>query len=128
MLILELPFPPSANSYIRHSGNRRYFSPAGNAFLLEVMRRVGQLKKTAPAASWQAPEGFLEVTIELYPPNKRRIDTDNRAKPVGDALTKAGVWEDDWLVSKLTIERFGVIKGGLCRVSICKYVDKTCGN
>jgi crossover junction endodeoxyribonuclease RusA len=121
MLILELPFPPSSNSYVRHSGNRRYFSPAGKVFLGKVMRIIGERKKTLPESFWKAPEGMLEVGIELFAPTNRKYDTDNRIKPTLDALTKSGVWEDDWFVARVSAERRCVTKGGMCRVFISEY-------
>jgi crossover junction endodeoxyribonuclease RusA len=121
MLILDLPWPPSTNTYIRHSGNRRYFSPAARRFLIEVLSRVEHLKKTSPRSIWQAPEGFLTVGIALYPPTRRKVDSDNFTKATLDALVKAGVMFDDYLVQKVVAERRNVVKGGLCRVYISPY-------
>ena len=121
MLIYDLPWPPSANSYVRHSGNRRYFSPAGRRFLIQVLSQVEFRKRNAPDSIWQAPEGFLTVGLALYPPTKRQIDTDNRIKPTLDALVKAGVMFDDYLVQRVVAERRCVVKGGLCRVYISEY-------
>jgi len=121
MLIFDLPWPPSANSYIRHSGHRRYHSPAGKEFLTGVDWAVKQLRLQGKC--WQAPEGFLSVGIALYPPTRRQIDTDNRIKPTLDALVKAGVMADDYLVQRITAERRTVVKGGLCRVYISGYEE-----
>ena len=121
MLILELPFPPSANSYIRHSNNRRYHSPAGKRFIAEVTSLVEEIKKTRSAPFWRAPEGLLEVSIALHAPNKRSYDADNRIKPCLDVLTKVGVWVYDSVVARVTAERREIVKGGLCVAYIREY-------
>lgn len=45
----------------------------------------------------------LKVTITAYRPDNRRRDLDNLLKAVLDALTHAGVYEDDHLICDLRI-------------------------
>ena len=85
------------------------------------MQIIKERKKTLPEPFWQAPEGMLEVGIDLFAPNKRKYDTDNRIKPVLDALTKSGVWVDDWVVARVMAERKCIVKGGMCRVFVSEY-------
>lgn len=60
----------------------------------------------------------LSVEVTLYGPTRRRYDVDNRAKAVLDALTKAGVIEDDHLIDRLTLIRGPVVKGGRCEIKL----------
>lgn len=63
--------------------------------------------------------GDLAVSITLHPPDNRRRDTNNFAgKALFDALTFAGVWEDD-SQSRDEHSRWGaVVKGGRVVVEI----------
>jgi crossover junction endodeoxyribonuclease RusA len=44
------------------------------------------------------------VEIILYPPDARRRDIDNYNKALFDALTHAGIWEDDSQVQRMLVE------------------------
>ncbi|HDK1309235.1 TPA: RusA family crossover junction endodeoxyribonuclease, partial [Escherichia coli] len=93
---LILPFPPSVNTYWRHpnkgafagksliSEAGRKFQSAACAAIVEQLRRLP--KPTSAPAS---------VEIVLFPPDNRIRDLDNYNKALFDALTHAGVWEDD---------------------------------
>ncbi|TRS74744.1 RusA family crossover junction endodeoxyribonuclease, partial [Salmonella enterica] len=102
---LTLPFPPSVNTYWRapnkgplkgrhmvSASDRKYQSEACAA-VIEQLRRLPK-PSTAPAA----------VEIILYPPDKRIRDLDNYNKALFDALTHAGVWEDDSQVKRMLVE------------------------
>ncbi len=98
---LILPFPPSVNTYWRHpnkgafagksliSAAGRKFQSAACAAIVEQLRRLP--KPTSAPAS---------VEIVLFPPDNRIRDLDNYNKALFDALTHAGVWEDDSQVKK----------------------------
>lgn len=115
MIILNLPYPNTANTHIRHARGRSYISASGLRYRAKVADYVSDIKQTAP-------DGFLELVIALHPDSKRRADIDNRIKPLLDALTHAGFWEDDSLISKITIERMPIIKGGKAVVIVLPYV------
>jgi crossover junction endodeoxyribonuclease RusA len=51
----------------------------------------------------QPVTGRVGVTMELYPPDRRKRDIDNYCKGPLDALTHAGVWEDDEQIDELHI-------------------------
>lgn len=115
MLIIDLPFPNSTNTHWRTARGRHYISPQGVAFRNAVAL-------SAKLHGQKAPEGRLEVGVMLYPPDKRKRDIDNYgAKSLLDALTFAGIIEDDSLIDKLTIERGAIVKGGKCRVYLSEY-------
>lgn len=58
-------------------------------------------------------------------PNRIR-DLDNYNKALFDALTHAGVWEDDSQVKRMLVEWGPVIPGGKVEITISKY-EKTAG-
>ncbi|WP_134871266.1 RusA family crossover junction endodeoxyribonuclease, partial [Cronobacter sakazakii] len=61
------------------------------------------------------------VEITLYPPDARRRDIDNYNKALFDALTHAGVWEDDSQVKRMLVEWGPVIKKGRVEITISKF-------
>lgn len=72
-------------------------------FRADVMSRVavarchGVLPKATLA-------GDIAMTMELYPPDRRRRDVDNYSKTVLDALTHARLWRDDSQIKRQTVE------------------------
>lgn len=113
---LILPFPPSVNTYWRHpnkgafagksliSAAGRKFQSAACAAIVEQLRRLP--KPTSAPAS---------VEIVLFPPDNRIRDLDNYNKALFDALTHAGVWEDDSQVKRMLVEWGPVIRKGRSR-------------
>ncbi|HGT2737073.1 TPA: RusA family crossover junction endodeoxyribonuclease [Klebsiella pneumoniae] len=126
---LVLPFPPSVNTYWRApnkgplagrhliSAEGRKYQSAACAAIIEQLRRLPK-PTTAPAA----------VEITLFPPDMRRRDLDNYNKALFDALTHAGVWEDDSQVKRMAIEWGENVKGGRVEITITAYkkVVDTC--
>jgi len=68
--------------------------------------------------------GRLAVTVDLYPPDKRRRDVDNSAKATLDALAHAGVYEDDSQIDDLHIRRREVVPPGRVVVTVTA-IDKS---
>jgi crossover junction endodeoxyribonuclease RusA len=62
--------------------------------------------------------GELQVSILAFPPDLRRRDLDNTLKATLDSLQKCGVYEDDFQIARLTIERCRPSKPGRLEVSI----------
>ena len=112
MLNLFLPYPPSINTYWNFNGSRRFLTPKANQFKAKVFETFA----LSEHIGFQAQR--VSLTIHLYPPDKRVRDIDNIAKPLLDALTQAGVFDDDSQVDRLLIVRKEQKKGGGCRVLV----------
>ena len=119
---LVLPFPPSVNTYWRApnkgplagrhliSAEGRKYQSAACAAIIEQLRRLPK-PTTALAA----------VEITLFPPDMRRRDLDNYNKALFDALTHAGVWEDDSQVKKMLVEWGPVVPKGKVEITITPF-------
>ena len=118
MLFLNLPFPPSMNTYWRNFRGRTILSPAGRKFKEDVADYVAEYRVP------KLGEAKLRISMVLFPRDKRKIDIDNRIKCVLDALQDAGVFDDDFQVDELSIVRGKPIKGGAIRVLI-EEIDST---
>jgi len=113
VLTLTFPYPCSVNAYWLASGHRRYISKRGMEFkkaVQEICRNV--------ATFGDKP---VEVSIILYPRDKRLLDIDNICKCVLDSMNGI-IYDDDQQVWKLTVERGEKIKGGGCQVTIKEYL------
>jgi crossover junction endodeoxyribonuclease RusA len=60
----------------------------------------------------------VEVSVLLFPPDKRQRDLDNYLKALFDSLTHAGVWLDDWQIKRLTVEWGEQVRQGKAEVLI----------
>lgn len=103
---LELPFPPSVNSYWRtaiiHGSRRTMISKAGRLYRDKVITQVRYDRKAMLNGTIREP---VAVRVTLHRGDRRLYDVDNHFKAIGDALTHAGFWEDDSLIDWLLIER-----------------------
>lgn len=103
MYYLNLPLPPSLNSYYGHHCKFKhatvYIKTKGKEYrslvLDYVLKNDLQLMASIP----------LSVDITFVPKTAHKQDVDNILKCALDALTHASVWEDDSLVYKLTITK-----------------------
>lgn len=114
---LRLPYPPSVNSYWRHikskSGGHRTITS----------RKGRQYREDVIAATWdhRLPEplvGPLSVSLWMYPPDERRRDLDNVQKPIWDALSAAGFYEDDSQIVENHSYKREIKKNGLVIIDL----------
>jgi crossover junction endodeoxyribonuclease RusA len=105
MIRFILGMPPSINHYYARAGNRTYLPAKVKEYRQEVADIVA-------AAGHETLTGRLAVFIAVHPASKRRQDLDNRCKGILDALTHAGVWDDDEQIDHLELVRQPIIKGG----------------
>ena len=96
MTRIDLPYPPSVNHYWRRVGHKTLISAKGRAYRASVCR-------IATACGIKSLAGELIVTVDLYPPDRRRRDIDNTMKALLDALAAGGAYEDDSQIKELTI-------------------------
>jgi crossover junction endodeoxyribonuclease RusA len=87
-------------------------SKAGKEFKLQVQDYV--IENAVPKMGQKR----LEMQVTLYPRDRRKQDIDNRIKALWDALTDAGVFDDDEQIDVLMVQRGEIRKGGGCLVMI----------
>lgn len=115
-VIIELPFPPTVNSYYVKTRSGIYISKKGRIFRETV----------ADACAEQSCYGLnldttLEVDVIFYAPDARIRDLDNYMKALLDALTQAKVWRDDSLIDTLTAHRGAKSAGGATHIRIREH-------
>ncbi|WP_436873724.1 RusA family crossover junction endodeoxyribonuclease [Kosakonia sacchari] len=122
---LKLPFPPSVNTYWRAPNKgplkgRHLISAAGRKYQSDACAAIIEQLRRLPKPSSEP----ASVEVILYPPDVRRRDIDNYNKALFDALTHAGVWEDDSQVKRLLVEWGPVVKGGRVEITITRFEQK----
>lgn len=111
-VFVTIPYPPTVNHYWGFHGHRRFLTSKANQFKAEVAHQVS-LQSLRSLGSER-----LEVSITLFPPDKRMRDIDNVIKSTLDALCQSGLFEDDSQVDVLLILRGEVVKGGKAEVIV----------
>lgn len=112
MLTLELPYPPTINSYYAFNKfGKKYIQKEGRDYRNTVVNSLSEYNLKTLSSS-------LSVEVSVFPPDLRKRDLDNVLKCLLDSLTHAGVYVDDFLIDVLIVKRMHKVKGGLCIVSI----------
>lgn len=111
---IELPFPPSVNHLWRCVGHRMIVSRRGREYRTSV---CSILRGTQPMT------GRLSVSIDLYPPDRRRRDLDNAQKALIDSLAHGGAYLDDSQIDHLEITRRECLPHGKVIVRIEEMAD-----
>lgn len=121
MIVLDLPWPPSVNTYWRHItrgklAGRHLISEKGRAYRTAVQAAVLDAFRRVP----EPMPGRLAVEIYAHPPDRRTRDLDNLPKALLDGLSHAGLWADDGQIDRLLIVRESVVKQGAVRLVLCQ--------
>lgn len=116
MLLLNLPYAPSVNTYWRRGRFSTYLSPIGREYKAKVAEYV--IENRVPKLG----DARLKMTLIIRPRSKRKFDIDNLAKSVLDSLADAGVYDDDEQIDELHIIRGEPIKNGRVVVTIEEIV------
>lgn len=117
-LTLTLPWPPSTNTIWR---SLRSGPMAGRVLLSKQGRQYWAEVHTAVCEQNTGCVVFGErvgVEITLHPPTRRKLDIDNRIKACLDALTHAGLWQDDEQIDVLIVRREEIRKEGAAVVRV----------
>jgi crossover junction endodeoxyribonuclease RusA len=108
----RLPWPPSLNTYYVCIRGRKVLSRKGRLYAEEVSRLVKRY-----GIDYEIGEQIF-VDIKLAPPRNGLWDSDNYTKALFDSITKAGVWKDDSLVWKYSVEKLEKYAAGEVYISI----------
>jgi len=114
---LILPFPPSVNTYWRNTRQGVLISASGRCFRSNALATVLDQLKRRP----QPITVNVEVSVLLFPPDKRQRDLDNYLKALFDSLTHAGVWSDDSQIKRFSVEWGATTKKGKAEVTITPF-------
>ena len=117
-MIINLPFPPTSNTYWRHiviqGRPRSLISKKGREYTVLVGHVVAN-----DFGDMKPLEGRLKVVVQLYPPDRRKRDLDNFLKALFDAISKTEkIWVDDSQIDHVTIIREKRCEGGRAVVTI----------
>lgn len=111
-----LAWPPSLNALYRTVQGRILLSREGRAWKAQAgwELRVQQNQQGQGAGPLT---GRLAVVIEVYPPNRRAFDLDNRLKVALDAGNGV-LWADDHQIDDLRIVRMPPAAPGYLRLRL----------
>jgi len=109
---LQLPMPPSVNTYWRNFHGRTILSKAARDYKQTVKDYV--LLNKIPSFG----DARLQAIITIFPKDRRKQDLDNRLKSLLDSLGNAGVFDDDSQFDKIEIGRGSIKSGGGCTIII----------
>ena len=99
MTILELGWPPSVNHYWRLGNGHFHISSEGRAYKLRVAGVIAQ-------AGLRPLEGDVKITIDAFPPDRRKRDLENIQKCLLDSCAvrkgfATGLYLDDCQIKRI---------------------------
>ena len=131
-LTLTLPWPPSVNHYktigaLTKTKSGKLYQKRVNSretigYYYQVFMHVKQLMPLEWAKIPDDGTKAFFVGIDLYPPNKRRYDIDNRLKVLLDSLVHANVIKDDHQIHRLFVQKMRTIGEGKVVVRIQELI------
>jgi len=131
ILELKLPFPPSTNHYkkvgalVKTKTGKMYQKRVNSRETVAFYYQVYMISKMNMPSEWLkfacSDEITFEVCVDLYPPNKRRYDLDNRLKVLLDSFVHAHIIKDDSQITRLVVEKMDNIEQGQVIVRIREF-------
>jgi len=121
MIRLTLPYPPSDNHLYSVANGRKVLSAAGR----DYYKQVGQECLVQLVGIPRHLRTCLAVAVDLHPPDRRRRDTANPTKALGDSLQKAGVMLDDAQIKEWHLYWCEPVRGGRVDVRIIELEYET---
>lgn len=110
-LFLDLPLPPTINSYYQYRGHRRFVGEQGKKFKAQVAHIVSS-----------QPIRFgnqkLVMLVVIHFRNRRKQDLSNRIKALEDAMVQANLFDDDSQIKEIHIKEGAIEKGGRVFVTL----------
>ena len=105
MLILDLPFPVSANQYWMIAGRKLIKTKVARSYIREVT--LYWLNEKAKGAQAFGEDETLALAVALHYPVRRGpdCDVDNCLKVLVDSLETAGVFQNDNQIRHIQITR-----------------------
>lgn len=98
-ITLDLPWPPTSNTYWRRNGSRYFISKRGQEYR-EYVKKI-----FFPYVGIFLVQDRLKVSIDAFPPDRRKRDLDNLFKSVLDSIQASGLYVDDNQIDELSIRR-----------------------
>jgi crossover junction endodeoxyribonuclease RusA len=112
-VVLNLPWPTSANALWRTDGQHRFKTEPYRKFKQAVADYVLEHRVRR---HWTTDR--LAVGLMCFAPSRVKHDIDNRVKPTLDAIVSAGVIADDSIIDLLIVARGPICKPGCIHVRI----------
>lgn len=126
MIELELPYPPSLNHYktlgrLTLTAKGKLYQPRIDTthtkrYYYEVWFRINHLKAKEGLKTFGSAKICME--LDVYPPDARKRDLDNICKCSIDSLQRAGLFDDDYQIDRLVVQRMDIIQSGKLVVRI----------
>ena len=122
MTIINLPYPPSANRYLRHTSRGTYRTA-------EADRYCAAVQQIAAASVAGKHNGRVSLIAKLHPKatktgvaSKTRMDLDNCIKVACDAL-QGVLYDNDRQIERISIEIGAPMCGGALSVEVLAIAD-----
>lgn len=106
MVVLNLPYPPSVNHMYINARGRRFPNEKAKAYKTAISEYVAEYRVP------KFEDAKIALIVWAYPPDRRKRDISNLLKIIEDSLQDAGVFNDDFNIDFIEIERGEIKKGG----------------